>query len=252
MSVHFAPCYFCSTPWWVVVSSTGPTGHGSRFIKGTATHALHAFCTRALAFRKEQEEQLMAPAHHREGRCDHAKHHKLGDVTTVNLTMLRAGVTTDGGATFAINVIPTEAMAGFDVRVPLTMPHATLAATLTQWCREAEAETGAAEGSLSWETASYGGEALHEHHVTSVDPSTCEYFREFQAAVEKDVGVRLTTEVFPAATDSRFLRALKIPCFGFSPMRWVNSMQQSQMPSVGLVALACPSLLKLTTITLIN
>ena len=88
--------------------------------------------------------------------------------------MLRAGVTTDGGATFAINVIPTEAMAGFDVRVPLTMPHATLSATLTRWCREAEAEAGAEEGALSWDTAPYGGEALHEHHVTSVDPAKCE------------------------------------------------------------------------------
>eukprot|EP00041_Stephanoeca_diplocostata_P002456 m.26720 g.26720 ORF g.26720 m.26720 type:complete len:90 (-) comp13377_c0_seq2:1658-1927(-) len=32
-------------------------------------------------------------------------------------------------------------------------------------------------------------------------------------------GITVHTEVFPAATDSRFLRALGIPCFGFSPMR---------------------------------
>jgi aminoacylase len=24
------------TPWWVIVDAKGPTGHGSRFIKGTA------------------------------------------------------------------------------------------------------------------------------------------------------------------------------------------------------------------------
>lgn len=161
----------------------------------------------------------MLEPHDRAGRCDHAKHHKLGDVTTVNLTMLKAGVTTDGGETYAINVIPTEAQAGFDIRIPLTMPHATLADTLTTWCREAEAEVGATEGTLAWLTAPYGGEALQAHHVTSVDPAECEYFKGFSAAVETDLGVKLTTEVFPAATDSRFLRALKIPCFGFSPMR---------------------------------
>ena len=38
--------------------------------------------TRALAFRKEQEAALVGHAHDG-GRCDHAKHHKLGDVTTV-------------------------------------------------------------------------------------------------------------------------------------------------------------------------
>lgn len=133
--------------------------------------------------------------------------------------MLRAGVSSDGGETYAINVIPTEAQAGFDIRVPLTLPHATLAETLTTWCREAEAEVGAVEGTLSWHNAPYGGEPLQEHHVTSVDPAECEFFRGFQAAIEGDLGIKVTTEVFPAATDSRFLRELKIPCFGFSPMR---------------------------------
>jgi len=32
------------------------------------------------------------------------------------------GVSADGGASFALNVIPTEAMAGFDCRVPPTVP----------------------------------------------------------------------------------------------------------------------------------
>lgn len=35
-----------------------------------------------------------------------------GDVTTINLTMLKAGVTGDNGKTWALNVIPTEAEAG--------------------------------------------------------------------------------------------------------------------------------------------
>eukprot|EP00038_Savillea_parva_P009016 m.180685 g.180685 ORF g.180685 m.180685 type:complete len:466 (+) comp15071_c0_seq1:47-1444(+) len=211
------------TPWWVVVEAKGPTGHGSRFIQGCATQALHAFCSRALAFRSQEEAKLLAAtaASHGDhaGRCDHAKHHKLGDVTTVNLTMLQAGVTTDHGETYAINVIPTEAKAGFDVRVPLTLPHTTLAATLTQWCREAEVEAGAPTGSVQWTHAPYGGEPVTQHHETSVDPASSTHFAEFQAAVEKDLGITLITEVFPAATDSRFLRSLKIPCFGFSPMR---------------------------------
>lgn len=45
------------------------------------------------------------------------KKKNLGDVTTVNLTMLQSGVSTDGGKTYALNVIPTEATAGFDIRI---------------------------------------------------------------------------------------------------------------------------------------
>jgi len=32
------------------------------------------------------------------------------------------------------------------------------------------------------------------------------------------LNIKLSTEVFPAATDSRFLREKKIPAFGFTPL----------------------------------
>lgn len=68
----------------------------------------------ALAFRDEQEAQLGADV-----GCKHGdmKKKKLGDVTTLNITVLKSGVTSDGGQTYALNVIPTEAVAGFDVRI---------------------------------------------------------------------------------------------------------------------------------------
>ena len=47
--------------------------------------------------------------------CDHAVAHKLGDLITLNCTMLNAGVTSDHGKTYALNVIPSTAEAGFDV-----------------------------------------------------------------------------------------------------------------------------------------
>ena len=90
--------------------ATGPTGHGSRFIENTAVAKLMSVCKKALAFRKEQEKCMS-------GGCKHAQAKKLGDVTTLNLTMLKAGVTSNNGKTFALNVVPTEAEAGFDIRV---------------------------------------------------------------------------------------------------------------------------------------
>lgn len=35
----------------------------------------------------------------------------------------------------------------------------------------------------------------------------------------KDIGIEVEAEIFPAGTDSRFIRGLGIPAFGFSPMR---------------------------------
>ena len=69
---------------------------------------------RALEFRKQQECLL---GYHGGGGCSHSIARKLGDVTTINLTYLKAGVSADGGKTYSLNVIPNEAEAGFDIRV---------------------------------------------------------------------------------------------------------------------------------------
>lgn len=67
--------------WWLRVRAEGPTGHGSRFVQGTAVSKLIRFCNRMLEFRGAQEMQLTL-------------HNglKLGDVTTINLNSLIAGV----------------------------------------------------------------------------------------------------------------------------------------------------------------
>ena len=123
--------------------AAGPTGHGSRFISGTAVSKLMGVVEKALAFRREQEEALGWGAACGEGGggCSHASARKLGDVTTLNVTMLKAGVSVDGGRTYALNVVPTEAEAGFDVRISPQLATADFKATLDEWC--------AGEG-LSW------------------------------------------------------------------------------------------------------
>ena len=70
-------------PLWINVVSKGPTGHGSRFIQDTAVEKLVEMASKAFAFRKEQEKQLGYTEH----GCKHCEAKKLGDVTTLNLTM---------------------------------------------------------------------------------------------------------------------------------------------------------------------
>ncbi|CAK4156619.1 unnamed protein product [Aphanomyces euteiches] len=199
----FTVFYGERTPWWLYVKAEGPTGHGSRFIENTATGKLIEICNKFLKFREEQEKLLGASCGCKHGEM---KKRNLGDITTINLTMLRAGVSTDGGATYALNVIPTEATAGFDIRVSPSQDLDEFKAKLDEWC--------AIEG-VTWEFASKT--VLREHHVTSTDKETnphCAKFLEAAAAL----GMEVELEVFPAATDSRFLRKLGVPALGFSPM----------------------------------
>ena len=167
----FTVFYGERVPWWLLVKTEGNTGHGSRFIKDTAVEKLMAVCRTALAFRAEQEEAL---GH--SGGCSHARSKKLGDVTTLNLTMLKAGVVMGGGddggrggegdaeedtrhERYALNVIPTEARAGFDVRIDPGTPMEEFKARVTDWCKE--------EG-VSWEFADMTT-PLDEHYLTSLD-----------------------------------------------------------------------------------
>lgn len=78
---------------------------------------------------------------------------------------------------------------------------------LDEWC--------AAEG-VSWEFAPQSKDALHKHYTTKCDESN-EWWAVFKGACDK-MGMKVETEVFPAATDSSFIRQLGIPAFGFSPM----------------------------------
>jgi len=59
---------------------------------------------------------------------------------------------------------------------------------------------------------------MYEHSTTSIDPKINPWYKVFTSTLET-MGISLEPQVFPAATDSRFLRALGIRALGFSPMR---------------------------------
>lgn len=78
---------------------------------------------------------------------------------------------------------------------------------LDGWC---------AEEGLSWEFAPWTTPAT-AHHVSSTDEKTNPWWGLFKRACAT-AGLQIEPEIFPAGTDSRFLRALGIPAFGFSPL----------------------------------
>uniref|UniRef100_A0A8C2L6I4 N-acyl-aliphatic-L-amino acid amidohydrolase n=1 Tax=Cyprinus carpio TaxID=7962 RepID=A0A8C2L6I4_CYPCA len=88
-------------PWWITVHCPGSPGHGSRFVENTAAEKLRRVINSFLEFREKEKHRLNT------SECL-----TLGDVTTVNMTMVKGGV--------AYNVVPAEMDVSFDLRIPPT------------------------------------------------------------------------------------------------------------------------------------
>lgn len=227
-------------PWFVDVTAHGRTGHGSRFIEETAVEQIIALANKALAFRQGQRDKLLLNDHENCAHAVAAKNGKkqklengngnssndmtLGDVTSLNITTLQAGVKV--GDTFAFNCVPPLAKCSLDIRItPHTDPQ-EIGDMLDQWCKECSHNSD--DYKLEWSYIGRGHDAK-EHSLTSCDAQVNPWYGVFAGAMS-NMGLNIEPSVFPAATDSRFLRALGIRALGFSPMR-----STSQVP--------CPILL---------
>jgi aminoacylase len=223
----FSVYYGERLPWWVRIKASGNTGHGSRFIENTAVEHVISVVNKALTFRRNQKDILHGKGCDHTG-CTHSVAGKnkskktLGDVTSLNVTALKAGITSGGRP--ILNVIPNEAEACFDIRISPHMPPAEMKAKLDQWCAEASVSSSISSdcssssnssSNVMWEFVNPGG---LEHATTATNASN-EWWVLFEKVFSSDIGIQLKPEVFPAATDSRFLRALGVKAFGFSPMR---------------------------------
>ncbi|XP_055588181.1 aminoacylase-1-like [Uranotaenia lowii] len=165
---------------------SGTPGHGSLLLKNTAGEKARLLIDRMMDFRKHEETRL-------------ANNSKLfiGDVTTVNLTMMSGGVQS--------NVVPPELMLCFDIRVSLDPGATAMEEKIEQWCQEAG-------GGIRIEY----GEKDPELQPTKLDKSN-----PFWVAFKRSINameLEIQPQVLPGATDIRFLREQGIPALGFSPM----------------------------------
>uniref|UniRef100_A0A8C5L6Q3 N-acyl-aliphatic-L-amino acid amidohydrolase n=1 Tax=Jaculus jaculus TaxID=51337 RepID=A0A8C5L6Q3_JACJA len=182
----FTVFYSERSPWWVRVTCTGKPGHGSRFIEDTASEKLHKVMSSILAFREKEKQRLQSNPGLKEGA-----------VTSVNLTKLEGGV--------AYNVVPATMSAGFDFRVAPDVDLKAFEEQLQSWCR-------AAGDGVTFEFI----QKWTEPRVTRTDDAD-PWWAAF-SKVCKDMNLTLEPEIFPAATDSRYIRAVGVPALGFSPM----------------------------------
>uniref|UniRef100_A0A670YHR5 Aminoacylase 1 n=1 Tax=Pseudonaja textilis TaxID=8673 RepID=A0A670YHR5_PSETE len=175
----------------IKVKVEGNPGHGSRFIENTAAEKMHRVITSFLEFREHEKQRLK-----NEG------HLTLGDVTSVNLTMLNGGV--------SFNVVPSELSVAFDIRLPPTQDLKAFEEQLKTWCK------AAGEG-VTYEFQ----QKCMDQTVTSTEESD-PWWKAFKAPDQREC-LSSTYLLWPwfltPASPSNIFQAGH-PAIGFSPMNY--------------------------------
>lgn len=172
--------------FWVNFHCSGNPGHGSQFIKNTAAEKVQYLINKLLGFREEQRTIFEANSDLR-----------LGDVTTVNLTAMSGGI--------QMNVVPNQFTIGFDMRITPSTDIVQFENKLREWVKEA------GEGIEMEFLQKFTDQTMTS--VSKEDP----WFQAFTRATDKHQ-LKIEPRIFPAGTDSRYIREIGIPAFGFSPM----------------------------------
>lgn len=180
---EFSLTYGERTLFRIWIHCTGTTGHASLLPNDTAIEKLQQILERFTKFRNSEKEKLKNPGV------------KIGNVTSMNLTLIKGGV--------QINVIPKEFSAGFDIRLAADVNHQKFEKMIQGWCEEA------GEGV-------YYTTELKEPFVenTKLDDSNI-FWVAFKKACD-NLNIKLDPMIRLGASDSRFLRSMGVPTFGFT------------------------------------
>ena len=178
---------------WLEFILQGNTGHGSRLIENTVGEKAQFIINEMLAFRTREQQRLEESE-----RTD--KQLQLGNVTTVNLTRLAGGVQT--------NVVPDQFRLTFDCRVH-PGGYSAFKEFLADVLRRAPKQR---DDEVTINFLQDGG----ENQLTDVGSSSW-WLDGFKRTLE-EMNCKLNWTVFPAGTDSRFLRNAGYSAIGFSPI----------------------------------
>ncbi|KAK9286765.1 hypothetical protein L1049_015169 [Liquidambar formosana] len=185
-------------PWWLVIKATGAPGHGAKLYDNTAMENLLKSIESVRRFRAAQFDLVKAGLK------------AEGEVTSVNMVFLKAGTPSPTG--FVMNLQPSEAEAGFDIRVPPTADQESLEKRIAEeWAPASRNMTFTFKQKVS----------VHDKFgkpiLTAADSSN-PWWTLLEGAVKKANGKLGKPEIFPASTDARYFRKRGLPAIGFSPM----------------------------------
>ncbi|KAA8497364.1 Aminoacylase-1 [Porphyridium purpureum] len=183
---EFELCWAERRPFWTRITVSDAPGHGAMVPASTATLTLVQILAHVATYRQEIVEQVNSGAK------------ELGEVVSVNINHVHAG------SADAINVIPSHAEAILDIRIPPFVSAAQVDELIASWmpCTNCGIHVSFVH-------------RVEEGDETSLDENENPWAGVFARATSD---LKLHKMIFPASTDGRFVRAKKIPVFGFSPM----------------------------------
>ncbi|PON34815.1 N-acyl-L-amino-acid amidohydrolase [Trema orientale] len=188
------------SPWWLVIKATGAPGHGAKLYDNTATENLMKSVEIIRRFRASQFDLVKAGL-----RAD-------SEVISVNMVFLKAGTPSPTG--FVMNLQPSEAEAGFDVRVPPNADPESLERRIAQ-------EWAPASRNMTFEFKQkvpvldkFGRPVL-----TATDSSN-PWWTLLEEAVKKANGKLDKPQINVGTTDARYFRVRGLPAIGFSPVAY--------------------------------
>ncbi|KAJ7959118.1 aminoacylase-1-like [Quillaja saponaria] len=196
---EFRVFYADRTPWGLKIKAKGPPGHGSRMYDNSATENLMKSVEVMSRFRESQFDVVKA------GKAANS------EVISVNPVYLTAGIPSPTG--FVMNVQPSDAEAGFDLRLPPT-------ADPDQMRKRIAEEWAPAIRNMTYEIIEKGPirDYMGRPLMTLTNDSN-PWWSVFSEAIRR-AGEKLSKpEILPSTTDARFLRQMGIPVLGFSPMK---------------------------------
>ncbi|XP_042463365.1 aminoacylase-1-like [Zingiber officinale] len=196
---EFRVFYADRSPLSLIVTAVGAPGHGSRMYDGGAMENLMDCVEAAAKFRASQFDQV--------------KHGSKAnsEVISVNPVYMKAGTPSSTG--FVMNMQPSEAEVGFDLRLPPT-------ADIDLLKKRIEEEWAPSIKNLTYKLIQKGpirdnkGRPL----ATPTDESN-PWWSAFKQAILASGGKLARPEILSSTTDARFMRQMGIPTLGFSPMK---------------------------------
>lgn len=195
---EFRVFYADRSPWGLVLKAVGQPGHGSRMFDNSAMENLMKSVEVVSKFRESQFDAVKA------GKAANS------EVISVNPVYVKAGIPSPTG--FVMNMQPSEAEAGFDVRLPTTVdPELFRKKIADEWAPLTR--------NMTYKIIEKGpitdcnGRPL----VTPTNISN-PWWSIFKQAIEDAGGKLSKPEILASTTDARFMRHRGIPALGFSPM----------------------------------
>ncbi|KAI9085056.1 hypothetical protein K1719_033048 [Acacia pycnantha] len=182
----------------ISITATGEPGHGSRLYDNSAAENLMKSLETIRRFRASQFDMIKAGLK------------KEGEVVSVNMVYSKAGTPSPTG--FVMNVQPSKAEAGFDIRVPPT-------ADIELLERRIADEWAPASRNMTFQFGRKG--PVHDvfgNPLITKTNSSNPWWGLLKDAIQRAGGKLQQPEIFPASSDARFFRQLGLPAFGFSPM----------------------------------